>query len=332
MSAGKLRRAIQELPATRSIGDVESLARSLGERVSAKEAALLVDLLDTEWKSFGANALRELERLAARASPKTQAARFELGARTKTGVEEVSSVTSLGPAGLVAIDDFSSVVWKLDKTTKATALRPDDGRFDDLEGLTYDAESSALLLLEEASRKLFSIPVKLDSQLSLGEPKLLGKLAHVGTDEACGFEGVCVWPAQHSPGKKSRLIAVNEKDPLALAVFNRKSLALEATVTLPPSLGIGDVSDLAVDPKSGRLFLLSDESECVVEVELRHQSKLLGSGPLASEWSIVEVGRTELPGLKGKVRLQPEGITFDASGDLWIVSEGDQSLLHLERK
>ena len=44
------------------------------------------------------------------------------------------------------------------------------------------------------------------------------------------------------------------------------------------------------------------------------------------------IGHTELPELTGDVRLQAEGLDFDAKGDLFIMGEGRTSLLHLHRQ
>jgi len=54
-------------------------------------------------------------------------------------------------------------------------------------------------------------------------------------------------------------------------------------------------------------------------------------GP-ASTCGLVPIGHTELPELTGDVRLQAEGLDFDAKGDLFIVGEGRTSLLHLHRQ
>jgi len=46
----------------------------------------------------------------------------------------------------------------------------------------------------------------------------------------------------------------------------------------------------------------------------------------------VAIGHTELPELTGDIRLQAEGLAFDAKGDLFIIGEGRTSRLHLQHQ
>jgi len=55
-------------------------------------------------------------------------------------------------------------------------------------------------------------------------------------------------------------------------------------------------------------------------------------GQSVSTWGLVAIGHTELPELTGDIRLQAEGLAFDAKGDLFIIGEGRTSLLHLQHQ
>ena len=92
-----------------------------------------------------------------------------------------------------------------------------------------------------------------------------------------------------------------------------------------------DLSDLAFDPNSGHLVLLSDEGHGIYECALGFTTHAVGGRPV-STWGLVPIGHTELPRLTGDVRLQAEGLDFDAKGDLFIMGEGRTSLLHLHRQ
>ncbi|MBI2372605.1 MAG: SdiA-regulated domain-containing protein [Deltaproteobacteria bacterium] len=326
MGVSKLKQAISALPAQRGAADVAKLEESIGDRLNAKESAVLAELLEKEWKSFSKPGLDALEKLAGRVAPTAKAAKFEVQKPKTTGVDEISSVAFVDGA-LLAIDDKTAVVWKLNPGGKPIALREDDGVFDDLEGLCHDAKRSCLLVVTETERGLYEIPLSEGGDLK--KPKKLGKLPGLAEDANSGCEGITLLTL---PGQKNQVIgAVNEKDPLALSFLDRSSLEEKGRVLIPEPMGLLDVSDLCVDPKTGHLFLLSDESEVVVEAELRKAEKYLGPGPLSSEWSLVEVGRTVLPGLSGDTRLQPEGITIDEHGDLFVTSEGNQSVMRLKR-
>ena len=92
-----------------------------------------------------------------------------------------------------------------------------------------------------------------------------------------------------------------------------------------------DLSDLAFDPKTGHLMLLSDEGRGIYECALGFTRHAFG-GRSVSTWGLVPIGHTELPELTGDIRLQAEGLDFDAKGDLFVMGEGRTSLLHLHRQ
>ena len=67
---------------------------------------------------------------------------------------------------------------------------------------------------------------------------------------------------------------------------------------------LDDLSDVAVYPKSGHIFLLSDESSALAEVEVVTSRKRRALATVRVERLPIEGG------------LKPEGICFDAAGDL----------------
>ena len=81
---------------------------------------------------------------------------------------------------------------------------------------------------------------------------------------------------------------------------------------------LDDLSDVAVYPKSGHIFLLSDESSALAEVEVVTSRK-------GRALATVRVERLPIEG-----GLKPEGICFDAAGALWLVSEEDRMLRRLK--
>jgi uncharacterized protein YjiK len=124
-----------------------------------------------------------------------------------------------------------------------------------------------------------------------------------------GLEGLTYDP------KGQRFWVVKEKEPRAIYEVKLGATAAQRKVTRPWNLethnfGCTDFSGVCFDARTGHLLLLSDESKCVVEVTLDGQ----------------ELGRLSLKagsaGLTADLP-QPEGITLDREGRLYICSEPD---------
>jgi uncharacterized protein YjiK len=172
----------------------------------------------------------------------------------------------------------------------------------------------------------------------LGEPKLLGTLPKPSQANK-GWEGLAILPGSASPDKKPRLVTIQEGEPPLLVICDRHpkkaggKFEVEAKVPLPAEIAavMPDLSDLAFDPKTGHLMLLSDEGCGIYECALGFTTHAF-EGRSVSTWGIVAIGHTELPELTGDIRLQAEGLDFDAKGDLFIIGEGRTSLLHLHRQ
>ncbi|MCK6544764.1 SdiA-regulated domain-containing protein [Myxococcota bacterium] len=341
MSLDRLNGAIGALPANRpwTVDDLRTLQEATGKRLKASERDRLGELLDTSWQRFSEPARRALEALAGRAAPDVEPTKLRVAGRFETGIEEQSALTFVDEdVGLVAIDDESAVLWRVPlpggegraKALEVAPLRDDDGALSKLEGLTFDAKARSFLVVDEDSGRVFELPLRARrGEYSVGAPEELGKLERLGNSENKGWEGLAILPAEHAPDRRARLVAVHEGDPAAVGIFDRKSLKLEGVVELPAAMDPmpTDLSDLAFDAKTGRFFLLSDESRVVWEVELRRTTQLLGAGPPASTWSLVPIHATKLGGRDEK----PEGIAIDQRGDVWISFERDGALLKLER-
>ena len=102
--------------------------------------------------------------------------------------------------------------------------------------------------------------------------------------------------------KTDRFYTVKEYEPRAIyrSAFGAKRFSpwnIEEQ-----SLGMRDLSGICIDPVSGNLLILSDESKCIVECTTQGK----------------EISRI-------KVRFsQPEGIAIDSSGTIYVVGEPNQ--------
>jgi uncharacterized protein YjiK len=321
-----------------NVDDVGTLREATGGRINADETAWFRELLRKKWKRFSEPARRAVELLAWEAAPDLQRTKLRYAGKFSTGIDEQSAITFVSPKiGFMLVDDESSVVWRLlvpDRNERRHALKPeqfrkDKGDMHGLEGTAYDAGTRSLLTVSEDERHVYEMKLAGGAP---GKPKKLGKLANVANEDNKGWEGITVLPAEFCDDKRSRIVAVHEGSPLAIGIFNRETLEREAVIELPEAMDPmpADLSDLTFDPKTGRFFLLSDESRLIWEIDLRRVPEFLRPRPMQFQWAMVPIASMKIRGEAGKDP-QPEGITVDHRGDLWVSCERGTALLRFTR-
>ncbi|KQR50477.1 SdiA-regulated domain-containing protein [Acidovorax sp. Leaf160] len=190
----------------------------------------------------------------------------------------------------------------------------------DVEGVTYVGQGRVALLEEGRNRVvLAALPSAPDAEIDLADTFALtlsmdppsGTASGVLASNA-GFEGIGYDHAkdalyvvkEHSPRALYRIGGLASYTPgqaLRVSIENLSEWVGNASV-------VGtDLSSVEVDPASGHLLLLSDESQTLVELDAT--GKLLG--------------RTHLSGRPGEGVAVPqaEGIAMTPEGDIFIVSE-----------
>lgn len=188
--------------------------------------------------------------------------------------------------------------------------------FNDAEGITW-IEDDTFGIVEERRRKLViitlptnitNVPYSSAKQNILIEPTPYKNV---------GLEGVAY------DQKNDRLFIVKEKQPrriYELKNWRNTSKAIKPTHPWNAdkiSHGISDMAGICVDPQSGNLLILSDESRCIIECTPK--GKEIARLPLT----------TDHAGLSANIP-QPEGITLGPDGTLYICSE--PNLLYIFRK
>jgi len=344
VSVGELDKVIAALPDEgRTLDDVQALAKAAGKSLNPKEASRLGALVTKEWTRFEADGLAALEAMTGYAAPDKAPTPLTVAQRWYSEIDEQSGFTFVSPeVGFLAVDDETSTVWQVGLPTTiagsklaVNALREDDGTLTDLEGAAYDAEAGALFVVSESTSEVSKMSVDvLGGGLTLGAPETVGELPKLGTNENKGWEGIAMWPSNVAPDGHKHLLAVNEGSPRMIALVSPETFEIEAEMPMPPSLADEpeDISDIAADPETGRVFLLSDASCAIYELDLDRRAKIVLGGAPVIEWAPALVQKIELPELKkGRARLQPEGLAFDHQGDLWVLAEGDRSMIQLVR-
>src|SRR3989344_4819381 len=204
---------------------------------------------------------------------------------------------------------------------------------DEVSGLTYSAESDTLFTVTGKYPQL--IELTLDGQvlrridlLGFANPEGVEMLSEGRLEFADlpsfdlgfidggnkGFEGIA-WDSRNE-----RVLLGKERGPLGL--FSLPFPGEDgATGTLEPissgHLFLRDISSLTYDPRTGHALVLSDESSLLLEVDA-----------LGEPVSFISLSRG-MNGLRGGIE-QAEGVTMDAAGNIYIVSE--PNLFYVLRK
>lgn len=308
--------------------DIESLREAAGPKVSEAERGLV--------DSFS---LKHPEALTLDAAHELQAS-FDVDAQAilpltlletpSLKVPESSGIVALGDGRFLVADDAKGILYrKADGDVKMLAAAKDFKALKGLEGLCLSEDGSTLYAVSENTRKVVSIPM--DDQggtPSLGKPEVLGKLPVLGRAPNKGWEGIAVLPAAHSPIDEDCIVTVHEGFPRCIGIFTLPDLE-EVDIIRPPESALGhlnDISDIAVHPETGHLFVLSDESQSIVELSLTTKLSA-GPGGLLETNGLEALRTFKLPLNK---KQKPEGITFLDSSTMFVACDGSDTMLKFQ--
>ncbi|MDX2009405.1 MAG: SdiA-regulated domain-containing protein [Myxococcaceae bacterium] len=262
-----------------------------------------------------------------RPTPSASAARFELSSTLKTKVKEASDVVAL-PAGAFAIvGDRSDRITVIDARGRARSIELpglENGK-SQLEGVAYDPHRKHLFVAREESREI----LRYEWDPSKNAAPRLEKTftAPAGPDEPKnkGIEGLAYLEGHLSPTGRPQLVLASEGNPrrLLLADDGGGGKPLKVKLERDVYSVCRDFSAVAVDPKTGHLFISSDESATVAQVQLVRDGDTV-RGQLVQSFPL----RTA----KDKPLERVEGLTFDERGDLFVLTENDGDLRRLARR
>ncbi len=260
-----------------------------------------------------------------RSTTETGPARFEPGAKLKTGVKEASDVVGLPNGSFVVVGDRSDRITVVGPNGKARQVELpglENGN-SQLEGVAYDPERHHLFVSREESREVLRYEWNPDSD----KPPKLEKTFELpkGKRSNKGFEGLAYLSGDLSPTGKPQMLVAREGAPRQLSMLADGGGGKLADVKLEKEVYAvcRDFSAVAVDPKTGNVFLSSDESSTVAQVRLVRdgdvvRGKLVQSFPLRTG--------------KDKALERVEGLTFNGKGDLFVLTENDGELRQLNRR
>ena len=214
-------------------------------------------------------------------------------------------------AGLLLVEDDLGI-YRLRGATATLWAGPDlHPALGDLEGIAANEPGTVVWAVSEESGALVELAVR------GGRPvvRRVGRLRRPGSRDNKGFEGVAYLPARFTGTRRAALVAVHEHKPRRVCVFALPDLRQTHDLKLPPDAkaALDDLADVAVDPVTGLLVLLSEQSRRLAV--------------LRREGSALQLVSTfDLP-LEGKER--PEGLAYISRSRLAVVTEGPARLLEL---
>ena len=181
------------------------------------------------------------------------------------------------------------------------ALHPALG---DLEGLAMDRRRGLLWALAEESGEV--VELRVESRRPAA--RVIGRLPRPGRKANKGYEGLAYMRAAVSPNRRASLVAAHEGRPRRVVVFALPDLEETHHFKLPRDAkrALEDLADVAVDPVTGAVLLLSEASRRIGVLRI-------DNGGLALD-DLVDVS------VERKAR--PEGLAFVTPSRLVVVTEG----------
>lgn len=289
------------------------------EAQAAKEAFRNGDLFDD---ATGHSREAELPKVAAMPADNAGPAKLIRHSEVKLDVPNASGLVALGDGQFIVVDDKKGIYLANHKghSKKLESAKDHDG-LRDLEGICLAPDGQQVLSLSEQSGTImaFNLKRKDSGKIKLGKAKALGQLPQVGRVHNKGWEGMTILPGRFSPDGEARLLAVVERSPRRVGVFRYPSLEQESLLKLPKAAkkAMSDMSDIAVCPQTGHVFILSDESQSLVELRLnlRHQH---APGAMVDLSSLEVLGQHKLDFAPDE---KTEGLSFDGAGRLYVATD-----------
>jgi hypothetical protein len=238
---------------------------------------------------------------------------FDLVGDRQLPIRGGSAIAAI-PGGFLVAEDDQGIFRIARGRATLWAGRDVHDALGDLEGLATDDAHRVVWALAEEDGAVISLP--LDGRAA--RATLVGRLPRPGKKKNKGFEGLAFMPARLSPSRRPSLVVVNEEKPRRVQVVSLPALELTHDFKLPDPMKdlLDDLADVTVDPVTGALLLLSDQSQRIVAARI-------------VDGTLVMCGRYDLPLERGE---KPEGLDFRSSSRLLVVTDDTARLLEIAVK
>jgi uncharacterized protein YjiK len=243
--------------------------------------------------------------------------------KSRLGVPEASGIAPLGGKRFVVVDDERGVFVARPGEKPRTILAPSKHRAARaLEGVTLTPDRLQARVLSERGGKVFDVSLSGDP-----DPRKVGALPELGTARNRGWEGHALLPAHLAWDGSPHLVAVHQAKPRRIGIFSWDTLRTEAIFKLPSRVAdvLDKLSDVAVHPRSGNLFVLSGRAHRIVEFKVTARSRV-ASNHLLDHAELSPLRVFDVPERRKDV---PEALSFDDEGRLWVATDGRGRLYEL---
>lgn len=225
-------------------------------------------------------------------------------------IVEASAITGLSDGRFLVVDDEEGIfLLNSDLEAKLFVSAEGNDLLQDLEGITLSTDQKTVYCLSEKGGQISRLSLSQDKDsVKLGPVESLGNLPTIGETSNKGWEGICVILL----GAKELLMAVHQEKPTAIGMFELPSLKQISICDLPTELKdlLKNLSDIAIDHRTGNLLLLSGKASRVIEVKATITNQI-------DELEIIKITK-----IKGEFAGKPEGICFDSQERLVIITDG----------
>lgn len=256
----------------------------------------------------------------------TPLARFEPAQHINTSAREASDVVALPDGRLLVVSDKSDKIYLVDSRGRETTLdlpKLRNGK-SQLEGVAFDPVRNHLFVAREEK----GVILRYEWNPAKNKPPKLEKRFEVdfktGDWGNKGIEGLTFLPAKLSPTGEAQLLAAKEGKPRRLYLFDASGGGKPREIKVDDAVRdvAKDFSALAMDPKTGHLYISSDESALVAQLKWVRdgdniRAELVQAIPIRSK--------------DGKKLPRIEGLTFNTKGDLYVLTENNGVLHELKR-
>jgi len=229
---------------------------------------------------------------------------------------ETSDVVALPSGDFLVVSDVeaqAAIVAFEGGQASSISLPGLDAKESGLEAVAYDEATQTLYVHVEEDAELLAY--RWDARRDSLPVAIARRPLRLGKGRNKGVEGLAHLAAGSSPTGRSALLVANEAKPRAIVLLADGNAA-GAPVEIELDRAIGDVCDdfsgLSLDPRTGSVLLVSDESATLVEIGFATEGGRL-VGTLRNAFHLEDE--------RGRALKRVEGVCVDRSGAWWVLLE-----------